>query len=98
MECLLQKEGERSPQEVRSFASSVGLGLWRRVLRSITQEVRSFASSVDLGLWRRVSANDRPEVVNVRTAEEENDCCRAEYETCKENQFFEKLKYENKHK
>jgi hypothetical protein len=44
------------------------------------------------------SANDRPGVVNVRTAEEENDCCRAEYETCKENQFFEKLKYENKHK
>jgi hypothetical protein len=31
-------EGERSPQEVRSFSSSVGLVLLRRFLRTIAQE------------------------------------------------------------
>jgi hypothetical protein len=54
-----------------------------------------------LGRFRALeesSANDHPGGMNVRTAEEGNDCCKAECETCKENQFFENLKYENIHK
>jgi hypothetical protein len=37
MKCLLLKEGERSLSDGRTFASSVGLELWGRVLRSIAQ-------------------------------------------------------------
>jgi hypothetical protein len=67
------RESEQSPKEVRSFASSLAITLWRRVLRTIAPEgaiVRFLSvygtlekgshTSVCMTLWRKVMQTIAP--------------------------------------
>jgi hypothetical protein len=54
------RESERSPKEVRSFASSVCMAIWRRVLRTVSPGGAIVRFLSVYGTLENGSTNDRP--------------------------------------